>query len=95
MEEIANGVTNNVFTAGSNAALQSLSTDIFDALCSIGRSGGSQGLKNWEVKDIVNRFIYEAASKYKNKFTDIPNWLPNYQAWKKGDIPFFTYDRKN
>lgn len=92
LEEIANGVTSNVFTAGSSAALASLQTDIFDAICSGGQRIDSP---EWVVKDIVNRFIYEAASKYKNKFSAIPNWIPDFALWKDGQIPFFSYKRKN
>ena len=83
-------MSSNVFTASSSAALESLSTDIFDGLCAVARTAISPK----QMQEIVNKFIYEAASKYKNKFNSIPNWIPNYQLWKKGRIPFFTYTRK-
>jgi len=44
---------------------------------------------------IVNQFIYEAASKYKNQFNSVPNWLPQYNDWSTGKIRVFTYERKD
>ena len=128
MEDIANGVSSNVFTAGSNDALAALKTgtytlnhlkytlsclfsDIFNAICSQARRSFNPSPQRLKVSNhifclldqrsstinfqtIVNRFIYEAASKYKNKFTDVPNWLPDYQKWKAGQIQFFRYQKK-
>ena len=91
LEDIANGVSANVFTAGSNEALAALSTDIFAAICANGRRSANS---NELMSEIVNRFVFEAASKYKNKFMQVPNWLPNYKKWKEGQIPYFTYERR-
>ena len=93
LEDIANGVSSNVFTAGSNDALASLSTDVFDSICSQARS--LDVTINWSPKEIVNMFVYQAGSKYKNKFGDIPTWFPNYDQWKSGDLEFFTYERRD
>ena len=92
MEDIANGVSSNVFTAGSNAALQGLQTDLFNSICSQARSTTES--IHWSPKEIVNMFVFQAGSKYKNKFGEIPTWFPNYQAWKNGEIQHFYYERK-
>ena len=91
MEDIANGVTSNVFTAVDSAALSGMTDDLFNGICGLGR----MTVEPRAMKKIVNQFIYEAASKFKNQFSAIPNWLPNYQLWKKGKIPYFTYERKD
>ena len=93
LEDIANGVSSNVFTAGSNAALAALELDIFDAVCAQARSGPS--FEVFQSGEIINLFVYQAASKYKNKFNTIPTWFPGYQAWQKGELEYFTYKRKN
>lgn len=92
LEDIANGVTSNVFTAGSNEALAALTEDIFDNVCGQTRSVTSS--IDWSPKEIINMFVFQAGSKYKNKFGTIPTWFPNYQAWKDGEVQYFTYDRK-
>ena len=92
LEDIANGVSSNVFTAGSSDALSALTPDVFNAFCTQARS---QPLSDWQFKEIVNVFVYHAASKYKNKFNSIPTWFPNYKSWKEGKIEYFTYKRKN
>merc|ERR1712003_445947 len=56
LEDIANGNTNNVYTAGSNEALAALSTDVFDAICSNARM---MPTSTEPLPQIINRFIYE------------------------------------
>ena len=42
----------------------------------------------------MNKFVWQAASKYKNKFGTIPSWVPGYSAWKAGEQFPFVFERE-
>ena len=92
LETVANGVSSNVFTAGSSAALAALVTDLFSTICTQGQRNAFAVEE--PMTEIINRFVYEAASKYKNKFGQVPNWTPNYKRWKEGKQEYFTFERR-
>ncbi|CAG5089183.1 Oidioi.mRNA.OKI2018_I69.PAR.g12117.t1.cds [Oikopleura dioica] len=94
LEDIANGVSGNVLEATSTSELQGLSTSVFNTICSASRRR-SRPRAQMLGKIVVNQFIYEAASKYKNQFNSVPNWLPQYNDWSTGKIRVFTYERKD
>ena len=90
LEEIAHGDLSRVHTAESNMELKSLTSDIFRVLCAISTQTETNPV---QVREIRKRKVYESASEYKNKFNQIPNWLPNYKQWKKKQLPFFTFEK--
>ena len=90
LETIANGESDNVFT-GTSDALAALALEIVDQICASGLRSAPQ---KWRPAKIVNKFIYEAASKFVDQFKMIPSWIPQYDEWKAGKIQHFTYVRR-
>ena len=51
-------------------------------------------ISTWSPRPIINKFVWQAASKYKNKFNKLPSWVPGYSAWKAGEKFPFVYERE-
>lgn len=91
LEDIAAGDSNNVFTAVDQSTLDALKDQLFSTLCGV---TSRRLISTWSPRPIINKFVWQAASKYKNKFNSLPSWVPGYSAWKAGEKFPFVYERE-
>ena len=92
MEDIASNKFENIFWAPTNKDLENMPPALYNHVCNILPIQHDHYI---EPKKIIDQTTYEAASKYKNKLNALPSWMPNFNMFKKGNIPYFTYDREN
>lgn len=74
---------------GSSNAVADLADQIVSNIC----GSGLRSATNWQPARILNKFIFEAASKFVDQFATVPQWIPGYKEWADGEIPFFVYTR--